>query len=72
MDQSLGLKILAVHEKARNDEEYQALVEEYRVLDARFMEQYPTLTKPQKDAVLDYIGLLYSMHLKMMVLALSE
>lgn len=69
MDQEVGRRMLQVEEHAFQDERYRQLLEEYRVLDARLLRALDTMTKEQRDAVMDYLGLLGEMFRKMLAIA---
>lgn len=69
MTTGVAKKILAVQDAARGDAYYNRLMDEYAVLDQRFLNILPTLTGEQRDAVMDYMGLFIAMHLRMLELA---
>lgn len=69
MNKEIALKIAAVQEAAEQDEQYQVLLEEYRILDKRFLDMLPTLTKEQRDAVTDYLGVVFEMQRRQLEIA---
>lgn len=72
MDKAIMHKILDIQDTFRKDPEYQHLVEENQMRNARFLEIEKTLTQKQRDAVFDYIGLLIEIHLRTLEYALKE
>lgn len=69
MDQEVGRRMLAVEELAFRDERYRQLLGEYRVLDAQLLRALDTMTKEQRDVVMDYLGLLGEMFRRMPAIA---
>lgn len=69
MDQEVGRRMLKVEELAFQDERYQQLLEEYRVLDARLLRALDTMAQEQRDVVMDYLGLLGEMFRRMLSIA---
>ena len=62
-------KLLQIEEALRTDEAYQQLMEEHRVLNARFLALREELNGPQQDTICDYLGLLIQMHTEMLLKA---
>ena len=65
-------KLLQIEESLRVDEAYQHLMEEHRVLNARFLTALEELSKEQQDVICDYLGLLTQMHTEMLLKACEE
>ena len=62
-------KLLEIEEFLRADERYQHLMEEHRVLNARFLAMLEELEEKQKDLIYDYLGVLIQMHTEMLLKA---
>ena len=71
MDKAVACKILEIQERFREDPDYQSLLVEHEVLNARFLKMAETLMQEQKEAVFDYIGLLIEIHLCVLEYAVS-
>lgn len=69
MDRKVVNRILKVGELAYQNEEYRLLLEEYRVLDRRLLRALETMTKEQRDAVMDYLGLFGELHRRQLAIA---
>ena len=72
MDKSVFDKIWQAREILSRDPEYQNLVQEHILLNARFLKQVETMNPQQREAVWDYCGLLIEMHLRTLEIALSD
>ena len=63
MDKQIFDKILTAQEELIKKPEYQSLLDEYKILHTRFMQQVETMNFEQRSAVWDYCGMLIEMHL---------
>ena len=63
MDKVIFEKILDAQEQLVAKPEYQNLMKEYELRNARFLEQVETMNQEQQAAVWDYCGMLIEMHL---------
>ena len=63
MDKAIFDKILEAQERLSTKPEYQNLMKEYELRNARFLEQVKTMNQEQQAAVWDYCGMLIEMHL---------
>lgn len=72
MNQALVPEILHIQKKALDDPDYRVLLDEHDAANARLLDILPALTPAQRDAVLDYFGLVTAMHLRLLELALEE
>ena len=62
-------KLLEIEACMRTDESYQHLMEEHKVLYARFLEMLEELEETQKDLIYDYLEVLIQMHTEMLLKA---
>lgn len=72
MDQTAGRKMMEIQQQAAEQPAYQLLLEEYRQLDARFLQVRETMTEDQRCAVDDYMGLCWEMHRYLLELACKQ
>ena len=57
-------RIWEIQEQLRDDREHQAFLAEYEVLNNRFLQQLASMTQTQRDAVMDYCGVLIELQLR--------
>lgn len=69
MNPEVVKQILAIQETALYDERYNALLDEHEILNQRFLAALPTMSQEQQDAVMDYLGLVFAMHLRLLEIA---
>jgi len=65
-------KILQLQEAALTDEICRAFLEEHAAANSRFLETLVQLSSIGQDAVLDYLGVLFSIHQRLLYLALTR
>lgn len=70
MNSKVVNKYLALQEQAMGDGEYRSLVEEYRMVDGPLLRALEEMPPEHRDAVLDYLGVVFSAHHRMLELAL--
>ena len=62
-------KLLEIEEFMRTVENYQHLMKEHEVLNARFLSLLEELEEAQQDILYDYLGVLIQMHTEMLLKA---
>lgn len=72
MEKKIAEKILVVQDMALEDARYKELLCEHEITNRRFVEILPTLSKEQQDAVMDYVGLAFAMHLRLLELSCAS
>lgn len=72
MDQAAGRKMMEIQQLAAELPDYQALLEEYRQLDARFLEVRESMTAEARNVTDDYMGLCWEMQRFLLELACRE
>lgn len=72
MDKYLFDRIWEAQEKLAADPQYTSLLEEYKARDEVLLAQLDTMTMPQRDAVMDYLGVLMELGLKMLICSLGD
>lgn len=71
MDRVLVKRILALHDVAKGDERYLALLGEYRILDKRLLKAMEEMEPVHRDVVMDYLGAVHAINERMVELALA-
>ena len=66
MDKTVFDKIYLLQDQIRNDSAYQQVLAEHERLNAELLNQLDTMNESQRNAVLDYCGVLVEMHLKIL------
>lgn len=66
MDKTAFKKIWELQESFQTHPEYQQLLAEHERLNAKLLKQLDTMNDSQRNAVLDYCGILIELHLKML------
>ena len=69
MDQKCVHKLLEMEESIRLDSDYQALLAEHTVRNARFLEIVNALDRQQQDVIFDYLGVILEIHNRMLEFA---
>ena len=72
MDQAAGRKMMEIQQLAAELPDYQALLEEYRQLDARFLEVRESMAAEARNVTDDYMGLCWEMQRFLLELACRE
>ena len=72
MEKKIAEKILVVQDMALEDARYKELLCEHESINRRFVEILPTLSKEQQDVVMDYVGLAFAMHLRLLELSCTS
>ncbi len=72
MDPIAVEKMLDAQDAARADPYYCLLLDEHDILEKQFNKALSTMTKAQHDAVMDYLGVAFAMHLRLLELACSQ
>ena len=54
------------------DPQYAELLKEYRIKNAALLDQLETMTALQQNSVMDYLGVLTELHLKMLIHAIGK
>lgn len=65
-------QLLDILESVWQEADYQELVREYEIRSVRLIGQLRSMNQPQRDAVMDYCGLLIELHIKILEYALSR
>lgn len=63
-------KYLALQERAREDEEYLTVVEEYRAVQERMLEALEEMASEHRDTVVDYLGVVFAANARLLELSL--
>ena len=71
IDPEVVQKMLDAQDIAREDAHYQLLLDEHEIMKKKFDGAMNTMTKAQQDAVMDYLGIAFAMHLRLLELACS-
>ena len=72
MDKYLMDRIWDAQGALSADPQYADLLKEYRIKNAALLDQLETMTALQQDSVMDYLGVLTELHLKMLIHAISK
>ena len=72
MDKYLMDRIWDAQGELSADPQYADLLKEYRIKNAALLDQLETMTALQQDSVMDYLGVLTELHLKMLIHAISK
>lgn len=72
MDKYLMDRIWDAQGELSADPQYAELLKEYRIKNAALLDQLETMTALQQDSVMDYLGVLTELHLKMLIHAISK
>lgn len=72
MDNYLMDRIWDAQGELSADPQYAELLKEYRIKNAALLDQLETMTALQQDSVMDYLGVLTELHLKMLIHAISK
>lgn len=72
MDEKAARRILDLQDAIQADMEYRHLMQEHDILNSRLLSQLETMNPEQRDAVMDYIGLLIEIGMKMLVFSVNE
>ncbi len=64
-------KMLRMQDTAIKDDCYRSLLAKYRVLDKRFVQLLGELVPEHRNVVMDYLGVVYAIHERMVELALT-
>ena len=72
MDNYLMDRIWDAQGELSADPQYAELLKEYRIKNAELLDQLETMTALQQDSVMDYLGVLTELHLKMLIHAISK
>lgn len=69
MDRNTVRRIFALQDMAMEDERYRQLLAEYRLLDKGLLDVFAAVTPAQRDAVMDYVGCVHAINLRLLELA---
>lgn len=72
MDKQTGDRILTLFNRAREDSDFQRLNEEMRMSNGCVVALIRQLPQRQWDILIDHLGLIYQMSLRMLVIACTE
>ena len=72
MDKQTGNRILTLFNRAREDSDFQRLNEEMRMSNGCVVALIRQLPQRQWDILIDHLGLIYQMSLRMLVIACTE
>lgn len=72
MDKYLMDRIWDAQGELSADPQYAELLKEYRIKNAALLDQLETMTALQQNSVMDYLGVLTELHLKMLIHAISK
>lgn len=72
MDNYLMDRIWDAQGELSADPQYAELLKEYRIKNAALLDQLETMSALQQDSVMDYLGVLTELHLKMLIHAISK
>lgn len=72
MDKQTGDRILTLFNRAREDSDFQRLNEEMRMSNGCVVALIRQLPQRQWDILIDHLGLIYQMSLRMLVIACIE
>ena len=72
MNHSLFARIWDAQGRLAADPQYAGLLEEYRLRNAALLKQLDTMSVPQREAVMDYLGVLTELNSKMLTYLLES
>ena len=72
MNNSLFDRIWAAQEKLAADPQYAGLLEEYHIKNTVLLENLETMTDSHRHAVMDFLGVLAELYLKMLVYSIDN